>query len=59
MGQLRAALHQAEQVPVPPADTWRVPYMRRLLQERLIHYYSGNSEEEQRVQGLLDSLVVN
>ena len=59
VGPLRAALHQAEQVPVPPADAWRVPYMRRLLQERLIHYYSGNSEEEQRVQGLLDSLVVN
>ena len=59
VGQLRAALHQAEQVPVPPADAWRVPYMRRLLQERLVHYYSGNLEEEQRVQGLLDSLVVN
>ena len=58
-GQLRAALLQAEQVPVPAADAWRVPYMRRLLQERLLHHYSGDKEEELRVQGLLDALVKN
>ena len=59
VGQLGAALLQAEQVPVPAADAWRVGYMQRLLQERLQFYYSGNTEEELRVQGLLDALVTN
>ena len=59
VGQLRSALLQAEEVPVPAADAWCVPYMRRLLQERLHHFYSGDKEQEQRVQGLLDSLVIH
>ena len=57
--QLRAGLLQAEEVPVPVEDAWRIPYVRRLLEERLQHYYRGNTEEEQRVQGLLDSIVLN
>jgi hypothetical protein len=58
-GRLKAALLRAEETPVPAADAWRVPYMWRLLEERLQHYYCGNKEEEKRVQGLLDSLVTN
>ena len=57
--QLRTALLQAEEVPVPPEDAWRAPYMWKLLEERLQHYYCGNKEEERRVQGLLDNLVRN
>ena len=38
-GQLRAALQQAEEVPVPEEDAWRVLYTWRLLQ----HFYSGNT----------------
>jgi hypothetical protein len=58
-GRLREALLRAEEVPVPPADAWRAPYMERLLAERLVHFYSGNDKEVQRVQGLLDSLATN
>ena len=58
-GQLRAALTHAEEVSVPAEDAWRVPYTWRLLEERLRHFYSGDIQEEQRVQGLLDSLVTN
>ena len=59
--QLRAGLLQAEEVPVPEEGVWFIPYVWRLLEERLQHYYCGNTEEEQRVQGLLllDSIVLN
>ena len=50
---------QAEEAPVPAADAWRIPYMQRLLAERLHHFYSGDDKEVQRVTGLLDSLVTN
>ena len=59
LGQLRAALLRAEEVPVPAEDAWRVPYTWRLLEERLHYYYCGNTEEESRVQGLLNNLVTN
>ena len=58
-GQLRTALLQAEEVPVPVEDAWRIPYVWRLLGERLHCYYHGDTEEEGRVQVLLDSLVTN
>ena len=41
-------------MPVPDEDTWRLPYAWRLLE-----HYSGNTEEEEIVQSLLDSLVKN
>ena len=56
---LRAALQQAEEVPVPEEDSWRVPLTWLLLEQRLQHYYTGNTEEEEYVQSLLDSLVKN
>ena len=58
-GQLRAALVKSEAVPVPDEDTWRLPYLRRLLTERINHNYTGDVINEKRVAGLIDSLVVN
>jgi len=58
-GRLKAALVRAETAPVPPADAWRVPYLRRLLQERLQYHYNGNNKEEERVKSLINSLVRN
>ena len=58
-GQLRGALSQAEKYPVLAADLWRVPYMSQLLKLRQQYSYSGDKEQEQRVQSLLDSLVIN
>ena len=57
-GQLKAALLKAEIVPVPAEDAWRIPYLRRLLTERTTHFYNGDTQEEERVQSLIDSLVV-
>jgi hypothetical protein len=50
---------RAETAPVPPADAWRVPFLRRLLQERLQNHYNGNNKEEERVKSLINSLVRN
>ena len=58
-GQLKKALSQNEIVPVPAGDAWRVPFLQRLLEERLQHFYTGDKLQEKRVQGLIDSLVVN
>ena len=53
------ALQLSEESPIQTADAWRVPYMWRLLGERLHHFYNGNTEEEERVTGLLNDLVRN
>ena len=58
-GQLKSALLRAETVPVPEQDAWRIPYLRRLLVERTTHYYNGDTHEEERIQSLIDSLVIN
>ena len=58
-GQLKTALLKAEIVPVPAEDAWRIPYLRRLLDERTAHFYSGETKEEERVSSLINSLVVN
>ena len=39
--QVRLAVKQNKLVPVPPTDMWRLPYLRRLLEQRLLHHYSG------------------
>jgi hypothetical protein len=56
--QVRLAVKQNELVPVLPADVW-LPYLRRLLEQRLLHHYSGKKQEETRIQSLIDSLCVN
>ena len=58
-GQLKTALLKAEIVPVPAEDAWRIPYLRRLLDERTAHFYSRETKEEERVSSLINSLVVN
>ena len=59
MGQLRAALDRADRVAVPEADSWRVAYLRKLLAQRLQAHYSADKHEEERLQTLIDSLVIN
>ena len=57
--ELRAALEVADQAPVPQQDSWRAPYLEKLLAARLRAHYEANTEEEQRLQGLINSLVIN
>ena len=56
--QVRKAVREREAVPVPPQDAWRIPYLRKLLEQRIQHYYSGAKEKEETVQSLIDSLFV-
>ena len=58
-GELQAALEAANQAPIPQQDRWRVPYLRKLLTERLQAHYAADKEEEERLQGLIDSLDIN
>ena len=58
-GELQDALEAAHRATVPQQDGWRVPYLGKLLAARLQAHYVVDSEEEQRLQGLIDALVVN
>ena len=57
--QVRKAVRQKELVAVPARDGWRLPYLRRLLEQRLQYHYQGDIANEGRVQSLVDSLCVN
>ena len=46
-------------MPVPEVDKWRVPYLRRLLAERLLAHYTADTTTEERLTVLINSLVVN
>ena len=59
MDQLRAALDAADKVEVPQQDSWRVPYLRKLLGQRLQAHYAADKREEERLQDLIGSLVKN
>ena len=56
---LKEQLVSSEEVPVPAEDLWRVPYLKKLLDQRLDAHYAGNQEELDRLSPLIDSLVVN
>ena len=58
-GQVRRAIKERETVEVPPEDAWRVPYLQKLLEQRLKHHYKGEKEEETKVQSYINSLCVN
>ena len=58
-GKFQAALEAADWAPIPQQDSWRVPYLGKLLAARLKTHYAAESEEEQRLQSLIDSLVIN
>ena len=40
-------------------DKWRVPYLERLLAERLQAYYIADTLAEEQLTVLINSLVVN
>ena len=56
-GQLRAALESVETREVPSQDEWRAPYLQKLLEARLVAHYRAEEEEEEKLQGLIRSLV--
>ena len=58
-GHLRAVLLDKARVVVPDQDKWRVPYLERLLAERLQAYYTADTLAEEQLTVLINSLVVN
>ena len=58
-GQLKKALIDAETVEVPAGDKWRISYLEKLLQQCQLLHYLGNKDEEDRLKGLINSLVIN
>ena len=57
--ELRAALETAELSPVPPMDEWRMLALEKLLPERLVASYQADNEEVDRLQELINSIVIN
>jgi hypothetical protein len=57
--ELRAALEAADRAAVPDQDIWRVQALEKLLSARLKAHYSADTEEESRLQSLIDSIVSN
>ena len=45
--------------PVPLEELWRVRYLDTLVTNRLMSHYNGNEEEVQRLNNLINSLVIN
>ena len=56
---IRLALQEAETVTVPDRGKWRVGYLGVHLEQRMEWHYKGVEAEEERVQELIESLVVN
>ena len=55
--QIRKAIKVNETVPIPVEDMWRLPYLKRLLEQRMFYYYKV--DQESKIQSLIDSLCVN
>lgn len=58
-GELRLALDAAVRREVPEADSWRPVYLQKLLGCRVEAHYRADLEEVARLDGLLESLVIN
>ena len=53
--RLKEELSSFHHVMVPGADIWRIPYLERLLDERLTNYYNGNNADDD-LEALIQSL---
>ena len=56
---VRGIIMKTETVAPPPQDTWRLPYLAKLLQQRETLHSMGMDEEEETVQGLIDTLCTS
>ena len=56
---IRRKLMETERVPVGETDVWRVNFLQKLIVGRLEARNSNNRNEEERLQSLINSLVVN
>ena len=57
--EMNAALNCACGREAPMEDSWRIPLLKKLLAQQLSARYAGNGQEEDKLQKLVESLVVN
>ena len=58
-GRLKEALIAEELVEVPLLDRWRLPYLCTLLSQRRQAHNLALEDEENRLEDLINSLVIN
>ena len=49
----------SKRVDIPAGDQWRLPYLGLLLEQRQHAHYGGHFDEEERINGLIESLCIN
>ncbi len=49
---------KADKARIEDRDAWRAPYLAKLLESRLRAHYEADQAEEERIKGLIDSLVI-
>ena len=59
MAALIASLKESERPVVPDGDRWRIAALEKLLSARLTADYQADKTEVDRLQDLIDSLVIN
>ena len=57
--ETKIILKKEELVDVNVEDEWRLPYLKRLLCQRIMAHYNSEEEEEERLQSLINSLAIN
>ena len=58
-GRLKKAVMKAEVVEVPLVDRWRIPYLSSLLAQRREAHNLVLEADEERLEELINSLVMN
>ena len=57
--RVRAILMERETVSAPTEDKWRLPYLSKLLSQRAELRSKGMKEEEEQLQGVINSLCTS
>ena len=57
--EIKETMRTEEMVHVSVEDEWRLPYLQRILLERMTAHFQSNQEEEERLQSLINSLTIN
>ena len=57
--RIKNKLSLAETMDVPMEDVWRLEYLSKLLERRIVAHYANNGEEEAKITDLIRSLTMN
>ena len=57
--RLKVEVTTKEAVDIPAVDEWRIPYLRKLLEQRQMLHYMGDKEGKESVTILVESLCIH